>query len=232
VTFHVSKDGQKIVQGNVYDVAQNPFKKELDLLRTEGQPSFGTPGAPVVLVEFSDYQCPFCAETARMLRENLLKAYPTQVRLYFKDFPLEQINPWAKPAAIASRCVFRQNPAAFWDLHYWIFDNQTGINAENLNAKVLEWAKGKELDALQLGRCIDTRATEAEVNRDVADARALNLNSTPTLFVNGRRLVGRLDWQALRNVIDYEIEYQKTAKNAGEDACCELKPLIPGLPGH
>jgi protein-disulfide isomerase len=230
--FHVSKDGQKIVQGNVYDVAQNPFKKEIDLLRTEGQPSFGTPGAPVVLVEFSDYQCPFCAETTKMLRENLLSAYPTQVRLYFKDFPLEQIHPWAKPAAMAGRCIFRQNPAAFWEFHDWIFSSQSSMTAENLKAKVLEWANGKEVDALQLGRCIDTRATEAEVNRDVADAMALKLNSTPTLFVNGRRMVGRLDWPTLRSVIDYEIEYQKTSRNAGEEACCELKPLIPGVPGN
>jgi len=227
-TFFVSRDGQKIVQGNVYDFRQNPFKTDLDRLKTQFQPSFGTPGATVVLVEFSDYQCPFCKEEAKMLRTNLLSAYPKQVRLYFKDFPLEQLHPWAKPAAIAGRCVFRQNPNAYWDFHDWVYDRQEEITADNLKSKLLEWARAREIDVLQLGRCIDTKATEAEVNQNIADARALGINSTPTLFVNGRRLVGRLEWTTLRNIIDYEIEYQKTAKNAGEDCGCDVKLSLPG----
>src|SRR5579872_2087798 len=107
--FYVSKDGQKILQGNVYDVAQNPFKEDLDKLKTDLQPSFGTPGAPVVLVEFSDFQCPYCKQEAEALRKNLLSTYPKQVRMYFVDHPIEQVHPWAKAAALAGRCVFRQN---------------------------------------------------------------------------------------------------------------------------
>ena len=75
-TFYVSKDGQKIIRGSVFDLAQNPFKPELAKLKTEFQPAIGTSGAPVVLVEFSDFECPFCREQAKMLRENLLAAYP------------------------------------------------------------------------------------------------------------------------------------------------------------
>ena len=82
--------------GNVYDVAKNPFKPDLDKLKTEFAPSLGTAGAPVVLVEFSDFQCPYCKQEATMLQENLLSAYPKQVQLYFKEFPLESIHPWAK----------------------------------------------------------------------------------------------------------------------------------------
>jgi protein-disulfide isomerase len=225
--FYVSKDGAKIILGTVFDVTQNPFKPDLDKLKTDLQPSFGTPGAPVVVVIFSDFQCSFCREEAKMLRTNLLSAYPKQVRVYFKDFPLEQIHPWAKLGAIAGRCVFRQNPAAFWDYHDWIFEHQGEITPENLKRKVLEFAKGKEIDSFQLGRCLDGRATEAEVDKNAAEARQLNVNSTPTMFVNGRRLVGRLDWPNLRQIIDFEIEYQKTAKNAGEDCGCEVK--LPSL---
>ena len=89
--YYVSKDGQKVVQGNLYDISQNPFKPELDKLKTDLQPSFGTPGAPVVLVEFSDFECPMCKEEAKTLRDNLLSAYPKQVRFYFLEFPLDQI---------------------------------------------------------------------------------------------------------------------------------------------
>ena len=119
--FYVSKDGQKLVRGTVYDIKQNPFQDELAKLKNEFQPSMGTPGASVVLVMFSDFECPFCREEAKMIRQNLLSAYPKEVRLYFKDFPIEQIHPWAKMASIAGRCIFRQNPASFWDFYDWIF---------------------------------------------------------------------------------------------------------------
>jgi len=225
--FYISKDGQKIMLGTVFDVAQNPFKTDLDKLKTEFQPSFGTPGAPVVLVVFSDFQCSFCKQEAKMLRTNVPSAYPKQVRVYFKDLPLEALHPWAKTASIAGRCVFQQNAPAFWDFHDWIFEHQGEITPANLKSKVLEFAKGKEIDTLRLGRCIDGRLTEAEVNQNMAEARALRVNSTPTLFINGRRLVGQQGWPAVRQIIDYEIEYQKTAKNAGEDCGCEVKLPSP-----
>jgi protein-disulfide isomerase len=227
--FYVSKDGQKMLLGAVYDVKENPFKADLDKLKTDLQPSFGTPGAPVVLVLFSDFQCPFCKEEAKVLRTNLVSTYPKQVRLYFKDMPLDQIHPWARVAAIAGRCVFKQSPTAFWDYHDWIYEHQGEITKENLREKVLEFAKGKQLDALQLSHCMDTRATEAEVNKSVNEAHELHVMSTPTLFVNGRRLPSQVAWPDLRMIIDQEIEYQKTAKNAGEDCGCELKLPAPAL---
>jgi protein-disulfide isomerase len=226
-TFYVSRDGQKILAGNVYDINDNPFRKELEKLKTEFQASFGTPGAPVVLVFFSDFQCPFCKDEAKMLRQNLTSSYPKEVRTYFIDFPLEQIHPWAKAASMAGRCVFRQQPTAFWDYFDWMYDHQTEFTADNLRTKVLEWAKTKGLDTLALQQCIDTKATEAEVKRGVEIARALQVNQTPTVFVNGRRLTGGLSWPDLRQIIDYEIQYQKTARNAGEDCGCELRLPSP-----
>ena len=220
--FFVSNDGQTILRGQVFDVKDNPFRPELNKLKTDLEPSFGTPGAPVVAVIFSDFQCAFCKEEAKMIRDNVLSAYPKQVRVYFKDFPLEQIHPWAKSAAIAGQCVFRQNAAAFWTYHDWIFEKQAEITPENLKDKVIEFAKGKEIDSLQLARCIDARATAADVDKDMAQARDLRVQSTPTIFINGRRVTGRTDWNTLRSIIDYEIEYQKTAKNAGEDCGCDV----------
>ena len=184
-------------------------------------------GATVVIVVFSDFQCPYCRDEAKMLRENLPGAYPKQVRVYFKEYPLDQIHPWARTAAIAGRCVFRQNAAAFWEYHDWIFDKQAEITPENVKAKVLEFAAAKKLDALQLGQCLESKATEADVNRTTAEARALGVNALPTLFINGRRIASQIAWPNLRQIVDYEIEYQKTAKNAGEDCGCEVKLPSP-----
>ena len=229
--FLVSKDGSKILQGNVYDVNNNPFKHDLEKLKTEFEPSLGAPGADVVLVEFSDFQCPYCKEEATMIRQNLLTAYPQNVRLYFKTFPLESLHPWAKPAAIASHCVFRQQPTGFWAFHDWVFEHQAEINPENFKTKVMDWAKTqKDLDGPQLSQCMDTKATAAEVDRDILEGRGLGVDRTPTLFVNGRRLASAVDWPNLKSIIDYELEYQKTAKNAGENCGCDTRLSLPGMP--
>lgn len=228
VTFYVSSDGQQLIQGTVFNVARNPFDTDASKIRTDLQPSFGTPGAPVVVVVYSDFQCSFCKEEAKVIRQTLAQAYPKDIRVYFKDFPLEQIHPWAKPAAIAGRCVFRQKPAAFWDYHDWIFEKQSEITVENLKPKVEEFAKTKGLEPVQLSACIDNKATEAEVDRSMAEARVLGVNSTPTLFVNGRRVVGNVPWPQLKQIIDHEIEYAKT-HGAGEK-CCELTLPSPAKP--
>lgn len=230
--FLVSKDGAKIVQGNFtfFDVNQNPFNDELAKLKTDGAPSTGTSGAPVVIVEFSDFECPYCKNEAEVLRKNLLAAYPKDVHFYYKQFPLDSLHPWAHTAALASRCVYRQNADAFWAYHDWIFDKQSDITPDNVKAKIIEWAKSqKNLDSAQLGSCMDSKATTAEVDKDIADGHALKVDSTPTLFINGRRVASAVDWPTLRSIIDYEIDYQKTAKNAGEDCGCTVKLNVPGL---
>lgn len=221
--FYISRDGKKILKAMVFDIDKNPFYEELAKLDTQFQPSFGAAGAPVVLVLFSDFQCGYCKEEAEMLRKNIPATFPKQVRVYFKDFPLESIHPWAKLASIAGRCVFRQHPASFWDYHDWIYQRQSEITPDNLKDKVLEFARTRErhIDVLQLRRCLEGRETEAEVDRNLADGKALQVNSTPTLFVNGRKLVGNIGWGNLRQIIEFEIGYQKTANNAGE-RCCEV----------
>jgi protein-disulfide isomerase len=231
VVLLVSGDGSKIIEGNLYSAGSSPYKANLDKLKTQFQPSLGTPGAPVVLVEFSDFQCPHCKEEAKTIRQNLIQIYPKQVRLYFKDFPLASIHPWAKAAAMAGRCVFHNNASSFWDYHDWIFAQQDAITPENLRDKVMEWAKGqKDIDSLQLGRCIDDKATEKEVETNAEEAVALQVDGTPTMFINGRRVAAGSDWNTLKRVIDNEIKYQETAKDAGEDCGCEIKLDAPGLP--
>jgi len=228
--LYVSKDGSRIVQGSVYDIAHNPFKPDLDKLKTDGAAGIGTSGAPVAIVEFSDFECPYCKEEAKLLRDNLLSAYPKQVKLYFREFPIESLHPWAKSAALAGRCVMRQNGNEFWDYHDWIFGNQQQVTVENFKDKAMGWVKDrKDLDAMKFSECLDTKATASEVDKSVAEGHDLGVNATPTLFINGRRIAQAIDWPTLRNIIDYEIEYQKTAKDAGDDCGCTLDLNLPGV---
>lgn len=220
--FYVSKNGQEVVYGKMFNINKSPFQADLDKIKTDVSPSFGAAGAPLVIVMYADFQCPACKEEAKTLRENVVKNYPTQVRVYFKDFPLTQIHPWAKSAAIAGRCIFRQNATKFWDFYDWIYDHQTEITAENMKDKVLEFAKSKDLDTLQIARCIDNRSTEADIDKEMAEAKALNIDQTPTMFINGRRIPGAVPWQNLKPLLDAELEYQKSATEAAEK-CCEIK---------
>jgi protein-disulfide isomerase len=232
-TFYVTKNGQHIIRGVVYNFAQNPFQEDLDKLKTTGAPSFGAAKAPVTLVEFGDFECPNCKEEAKTLRDNVPTKFPTQVQVFFKDFPLEQIHPWAKAASIAGRCIYHQNAGAFWKFHDWIYEHQTDINPDNLKTQILDFAKtAPDLDSVQLGRCIDTKATEGEVDASIAEARELHVDATPTLFINGRRLVGNYPWPNLEQIINGELNYQRSAPAASsapaaDEKCCEIKIPSP-----
>jgi protein-disulfide isomerase len=233
LVYYVSKDGKLILQGTVYEAAENPFKPDLDKLKgiTAMSPNYGTQGAPVVIVEFSDFECPYCRDEAKTLRANLLKDYPKEVHLYHLDLPLEAVHPWARAAANAGRCIFSQNAKTFWDYYDWIYGHQEDITAENLKSKVLDWAKTQEsLDSLKLTRCMDTKETDAEITQSMEQAKNLQIIQTPMFFINGRRMTGAIDWPTMKHVIDDEIQYQKTAKNAGEDCGCSVTLPSVGAP--
>ncbi len=228
--FYVSKDGQKIVRGMVLDVAHNPFQSDIAKLKTDNQPQIGTKGAPVVLVEFSDFQCSYCREQAKTLRTNLLETYPKEVHLYYLDFPLETLHPWAHTAAQIGRCVYHQSEPAFWEFHDWIFEHQPEIKSiDEVKSRAHDWAESQHLDSQKLATCAASAQTESEVQRSITMGQSLGITSTPTLYVNGRPLVGAVNWQELRRVIDYEVGYQRFAKNAGEDCGCDAGLPKPGI---
>ena len=224
--YYVSKDGRNVVKGEVFDINGNPFQGNLDKLKTSGQPSFGPATAAVKLVVFSDFQCPVCKEESQVLRQNIAKAFPDKVQVVFEDFPLDAIHNWARTAAIAGRCVYKQNPAAFWDYFDWAYENQTLIGADNFTSKFQAFATEKSLDGMQLGRCVDSKATEAEVNKSVTEGHQLQVSATPTIFMNGRKLEGSIPWEQLQALINFELDHQvKAAESA--DKCCEV--TIPKL---
>ena len=204
--YYVSKDGQILVNGDVYRINGNPFQTNLDRLSLADLPSLGPANAPVTIVEFGDLECPDCRMEAPILRHNVRETFANQVRLYFKDFPLGSIHPWARAAAIAGRCVYHQDAKAFWDFYDWIYENQQEIEPDNLNSKILAWAGQNGLDARRLGGCIETKAGEPEVDRSLAEGRSLGVRGTPTLFINGRK-IGGLAWPDLELVIRKELEY-------------------------
>jgi protein-disulfide isomerase len=225
-TFFVSKDGKHLVEGSTYQIDQNPFQDALKTMDTTKAPAFGEEGASVVVVAYSDFQCPFCAQEALILRNQLKNEYSGKVRVYFRDFPLSN-HDWAQEAAVAGRCIYNQEPEAFWAYHDWIFANQGAVTKANLRDKIAAQAKTYGVDALKLSGCMSDPAAAAEVEASLGEGRAVGVTSTPTLFVNGRKLAGSVKWEQLKAVIDYELEYQQITHNAGDDCGCSVDLDFP-----
>jgi protein-disulfide isomerase len=173
-------------------------------LNVEHQPSFGPAGAPVTIVEFGDFECPSCRAEAPLLRQLIPELFPNKVRIVFKDYPLESIHPWARAASIAGRCIFRLNPAAFWKFYDWDYENQDDITVENLKSKVLGWAAGNGVSSTQLQSCMESKAMEAEVDRNISEGKAAGVRGTPTLFVNGVKSASS-QLPALQQTIEKEL---------------------------
>lgn len=224
--FLVTKDGKHIIDGRTYDIAKNPFHEVNETIDTTSAPAFGKEGASVVLVVYSDFECPYCAKEAQVLRTNFKAQYGSKARLYFKDFPLG-IHPWAKDAAVTGRCIYNQEPEVFWEYHDWIYTNQKSITPENLQSKVGEFLQGKSVDTLKFSKCFTEKETLPQVEASIAEGRALGVNSTPSLFVNGRRLSGSPEWEQLKAIIDYELDYQEVTHNAGDDCGCAIELDFP-----
>lgn len=211
-SFYLSSDGQTLLHGDAFDVNGNPFAATADKLKAalSHAPSYGARSAAVSVVVFSDFECPYCRREAQILRKNLTSAYPDDVTVHYADFPLETIHPWARLAAVAGQAIFRQNPPAFWDYYDWIFEHQNAIKAANAREMITHFAASKGLRADEIDRAVNDKASNTEVQLGIDLGRSLGIDQTPTLFINGRRLVGAMVWSELKAVIDHEIEYRKS----------------------
>jgi protein-disulfide isomerase len=187
-TVFVSKDGKTFLRGEMFNMATNPYAENVKKLHLEGNPSIGPANAKVTIVEFSDFQCPHCRELYEGLK-TLLPEHP-DVRFVFKDYPLTQIHPWAETAAIGARCAFIQNPAAFWTVYSQIFDNQDLLSAENIWDKLNQFAAQANLDPDTFKSCLSSKEAKDAVENNHREGETLNVNSTPTVFINGRPVAG------------------------------------------
>lgn len=210
VVFYVSKDGKYLVRGDMSDMAVDPLAGTRAKIDTKDAPTTGDPKAPVTLVEYSDFECPVCRSLHDTLR-NTLPNYGNKVRVVFKDFPLEQIHPWARTAALGGRCAYSQDPKAFWKMYDLIYDNQEIISAENAWTKMLDYAAQIGLDTDKFKACMASPEAGAAVNASHDNGMKLEVGSTPTVFVNGRRMVGA-DPRLLEQYINYELAQQKSGQ--------------------
>jgi protein-disulfide isomerase len=202
----ITKESTLIV-GRTFDMTVDPYKKNQDKINLANVPVTGASDAKVTIVEYSDFQCPYCS-SAHVTVKNLLSQYQGKVKVAYKHLPLQMHN-WAKDAAEASVCVHKQNPETFWKLSDYFFTNQKAITKETFDAKLQEFASQNGVNAQELKTCMADPATEQKVEADAAEAGSLGLSSTPSFIVNGRTVVGAIPVEQFKQIID---EALKTAQ--------------------
>lgn len=168
----------------------------------DDDPIFGPADAPVTIIEFSDYQCPYCARWHTEVFSRLMTAYEGKVRFIYRDFPLYSIHPQAEAAAEAANCAGEQN--AYWDYHTALFSEKYSLGAEGFR----QYAAELGLDTVKFGQCLDEHRYQAEVKADFDAAVALGVSSTPTFFINGRALIGAQGFEAFQQIINEELAGQ------------------------
>ena len=169
----------------------------------------GDPNAPVTLIEFSDFQCPFCRKFYTDTLPQIKKEYilTGKAKLVYRDFPLVQIHPGATPAAEGAECAKEQGK--FWKMHDAIFDEQEkqGLGTVQFTADdVKKWAGKIGLNTSKFNQCLDSRKYKQEVEKDLADGAAAGVNGTPATFINGRLVSGAQPFAAFKIIIDEELK--------------------------
>ncbi|HLH78353.1 MAG TPA: thioredoxin domain-containing protein [Candidatus Binataceae bacterium] len=190
------------VAGQLIDLDGDPWNKvDLSTLHLTDRATLGPADAPVTVIEFGDFECPYCAHAIQTVENAVQNTYSGKVRLIFKNFPLRG-HAWAQPAAIAGECVREQNPAAFWDYVHDIYRDQSSINADNFSQHLDRFVSDHQLDPQIMHACVMGAQAENQVEQDVADGQRIHIASTPSFFVNGIPVIGDRDAATFDFVID------------------------------
>jgi protein-disulfide isomerase len=209
VKMFLTADGRYLIRGDLNDLTVDPLAENIAKFDLKGTPVLGDPKAPITIVEYGDFECPVCRNFHDAVR-GLLPKYP-QAKLIFKDFPIEQIHPWARTGALGGRCAYLQDPKAFWKMYDLIYDNQDLVSAANAYDKMMDFAGRAGLNTDSFKACLSGPQATAEVDASIENGKLLNVRSTPTVFVNGRPLSGA-DPHALQQYLDFEVAKLKSAK--------------------
>jgi len=207
--FLLSKDGKTLARMTKLDLTKDPYVEAMKKIDLSGRPTRGSKDAKVVVVNFDDFECPFCSRMHQTLFPELLKEYGDRVEFVYKDYPLTEIHPWATHAAVDANCLAAQNNDAYWDFADHIHANQREVNSEKgrdaqfaaLDRLTLEQGQKHNLDQSKLQACVKAQNEEA-VKTSMHEAEGVGVTATPTLFVNGQEMDGALPISEMRAALD------------------------------
>ncbi|MBI4037136.1 thioredoxin domain-containing protein [Candidatus Daviesbacteria bacterium] len=214
VPIYVTADGKNLVQGlTPLDLlaqqtgatgsvgSTEPSSAQVTEVSLDDDPVLGNPNAPITIIEFSDYQCPFCqrfwTETLPLIKSQYIDT--GKVKLVYRDFPLSSIHPDAQKAAEAAECADEQGK--YWEYHDKLFENQFDLSITALK----RYAQELGLNTEKFNTCLDSGQMASEVSKDLSEGTAAGVQGTPGFFINGRFLGGAYPFEQFKTIIDEEL---------------------------
>ena len=225
--FLVSKDRNTMMRVTRFDLTKDPYADLMSKIDVSGRPSRGAKGAKVVVVNFDDFECPFCSRMHQTLFPEIFREYGDRVTFIYKDYPLEEIHPWAIHAAVDANCLAALNTDAYWDFADYIHANKRDIDNEKTPGARLEaidkmallQGQRHSVDLPKLQACVKAQNDDA-VKASIKEADDLGVSATPTLFINGQKIDGAVPVSEIRAALDSAL------KDAGQPVPAHL-PSAP-----
>jgi protein-disulfide isomerase len=211
--FLLSKDQKTLLRMTKMDLGQDPYAEVMKKIDVKGRPIRGNPNAKVVVVNYDDFQCPYCSHAHQTLFPQLFKEYSDRVAFIYKDFPLSEIHPWAIHAAVDANCLAAQSGDAYWSFADYIHAHRDVVNSEKgldnqfaaLDRITMTEAAKFKVETAPLQACVkgqDDRAVKASVK----EAESLDVNGTPTMIINGQVVDGARPAEELRVLLDTALK--------------------------
>lgn len=217
--FLVSKDRNTMLRLVKFDLSKDPFAEMMSKIDVSGRPTRGAKGAKVRVINFDDFECPFCSRMHETLFPQLLKEYGDRVTFIYKDYPLVEIHPWATHAAVDANCLAAQSPDAYWDFADYIHANQREVSNEKtpgarfvaIDKMTMLQGQKHNVDSEKLQACIKAQ-DEGAVKASMKEAEGIGVSATPTMFINGQKIDGAVPIGEVRAALD------RALKDAGQPA--------------
>jgi len=215
--FLLSKDRNTLLRVTKFDLTKDPYSEVMSKIDVAGRPTRGAKSAKVVVVNFDDFECPYCAHMHATLFPDILKEYGDRVTFIYKDDPLTEIHPWALHAAVDANCLAAQSSDAYWDFADYIHSHKQDVDNEKtpgarfdaIDKITLQLGQKHNLDVAKLQACIKAQNEDA-VRASMKEADALGVDGTPALFINGRKIDGAVPPAQVRAELDAAL------RDAGE----------------
>jgi len=211
--FLVSKDHSEMIRIVKFDLNKDPFAETMSKIDVTGRPTRGAKSSKVVVVNFDDFECPFCSRMHQELFPEILKEYGDRITFIYKDYPLVEIHPWATHAAVDANCLAAQNADAYWDFADYIHANQHEVSNEKtpearfaaLDRLTMLQGQKHNVDTIKLQSCIKAQ-NDSAVKASMKEADGIGVEATPTLFVNGEKIDGAVPPSELRAALDRALK--------------------------
>jgi protein-disulfide isomerase len=234
--FLLARDHKSLLRMTKLDLTADPYADVMKKIDVSGRPTRGNKDAKVTVINYDDFECPYCARMHATLFPGLFKEYGDRVLFIYKDYPLEEIHPWAIHAAVDASCLLAQNNDAYWDYADYLHGNQESIKGKgrdgwNPELDKLAMLQGQKhnLDATKLQACIKAQ-DDKSVRASMREGDLVGVDATPTMFVNGQKLDGAVPAEDVRIALDQALRDAGVAPPQHKADAPQGKNASPGAP--